>query len=82
MEMILDRGLYKKIKSMDRATMNSFIQDVYQQGADSTDAKAIDYDALKADLSQIKGIGESRLAEIMEVIDRHMGSVSNEEEQN
>ena len=82
MEMILDRGLYKKIKSMDRATMNSFIQDVYQQGADSTESKAIDYDALKADLSKIKGIGESRLAEIMEVIDRHMGSVNNEEEQN
>lgn len=82
MEMILDRGLYKKIKSMDRATMNSFIQDVYQQGVDSTEAKAIDYDALKADLSKIKGIGESRLAEIMEVIDRHMVSVNNEEELN
>lgn len=28
-ELIIDRALYKKIKSMDRETMNSFVQNVY-----------------------------------------------------
>ena len=32
----------------------------------------IDYDSLRADLSKIKGIGESRLNEIMTVIDNHI----------
>lgn len=31
-ELIIDRSLYKKIKSMDRETMNNFVQNVYQQG--------------------------------------------------
>ena len=35
---------------------------------------SIDYDSLRADLSQIKGIGESRLNEIMTVIDKHIGN--------
>lgn len=72
-ETIIDRALYKKIKSMDRETMNNFVQNVYQQGY-----KAADYDKLRADLSRIKGIGESRLNEIMSVIDKHIELVNDE----
>ena len=37
---------------------------------------SIDYDSLRADLSRIKGIGESRLEEIMTVIDKHIENTS------
>ena len=37
---------------------------------------SIDYDSLRADLSKIKGIGESRLNEIMTVIDKHIECTS------
>lgn len=36
----------------------------------------IDYDSLRAGLSKIKGIGESRLNEIMTVIDKHIECTS------
>lgn len=73
---IIDRALYKKIKSMDRETMNNFVQNVYQQGYKAAESHSIDYDKLRADLSQIKGIGESRLNEIMSVVDKHIKATS------
>ncbi len=72
----IDRVLYKKIKSMDRATMDNFVKNVYQQGYNDAQAQSIDYDKLKADLACIKGIGESRLQEIMSVIDKHIENTS------
>ncbi|EGC04502.1 hypothetical protein [Ruminococcus albus] len=60
----IDRALYK-IKSMDRATMDNFVKNVYQQGYNDAQAQSIDYDNLKADLACIKGIGESRLQKII-----------------
>lgn len=75
---IIDRALYKKIKSMDRETMNNFVQNVYQQGYKASESHSIDYDKLRADLSQIKGIGESRLNVIMSVIDKHIELVNDE----
>ena len=75
---IIDRTLYKKIKSMDRETMNNFVQNVYQQGYKAAESHSIDYDKLRTDLSQIKGIGESRLNEIMSVIDKHIELVNDE----
>lgn len=67
----IDRALYKKIKSMD-----NFVKNVYQQGYNDAQAQSIDYDKLKADLPCIKGIGESRLQEIVSVIDKHIKNTS------
>lgn len=61
---------------MDRATMDNFVKNVYQQGYNDAQAQSIDYDKLKADLACIKGIGESRLHEIMSVIDKHIENTS------
>ena len=72
----IDRALYQKIKSMDRATMDNFVKNIYHQGYDDAQAHNIDYDKLKADIAQIKGIGESRLQEIMTVIDKHIENTS------
>lgn len=58
-EPIIDRALYKKIKSMDRETMNHFVQNVYQQGCKAAESHSIDYDKLRADLSRIKASGKA-----------------------
>ena len=73
-EELVNRALYKRIKSMNRAEMESFVRNVYQQGYEKAEEEThpIDYDSLRADLSKIKGIGESRLNEIMTVIDNHI----------
>lgn len=79
-EPTIDRTLYKKIKSMDRATMDKLVKNVYYQGYEDAQSHSIDYDTLRADLRQIKGIGESRLNEIMSVIDKHIELVNDEQE--
>ena len=77
-EELVNRALYKRIKSMNRAEMESFVRNVYQQGYEKAEEEthSIDYDSLRADLSKIKGIGESRLNEIMTVIDNHIGNIN------
>lgn len=71
---ILDRALYKKIKSMDREVMDNFIQNIYQTEKNDVHAAEVDFDKLREDISKIKGIGESRLNEIMAVIESHVGA--------
>ena len=73
---LLDRALYKKIKAMDRETMDNFIQNIYQTGKDDVHATEVDFNKLHEDISKIKGIGESRLNEIMAVIESHIGADS------
>jgi hypothetical protein len=75
-EELVNRALYKQIKSMNRAEMETFVRNVFNQGYERAEEEthSIDYDSLRADLSRIKGIGESRLIEIMTVIDKHIGN--------
>ena len=76
-EEIVNRSLYKRIKSMNRAEMENFVRNVFNQGYERAEEEthSIDYDSLRADLSKIKGIGENRLNEIMTVIDKHIGNI-------
>ena len=71
---LVNRALYKHIKSMNRAEMESFVRNIFNQGYQRAEEEThpIDYDSLRADLKKIKGIGESRLNEIMTVIDNHI----------
>ncbi len=73
-EELVNRALYKQIKSMNRAEMETFVRNVFAQGYQRAEEEThpIDY----ADLSKIKGIGESRLNEIMTVIDKHIENTS------
>lgn len=75
---LVNRSLYKRIKSMNRAEMENFVRNVFNQGYEKSEKEthSIDYDSLRADLSRIKGIGESRLEEIMTVIDKHIENTS------
>lgn len=50
---LLDRALYKKIKAMDRETMDNFIQNIYQTGKDDVHAAEVDFDKLREDISKM-----------------------------
>ena len=69
----LDRETYKKIKSMNRAEMEKTLKTLYQLGYENALKEgAVDLDTgkLRAELGNIKGIGESRLNEIMSVFEK------------
>ena len=75
-EELVNRALYKQIKSMNRAEMETFVRNVFAQGYQRAEEET--HPSLRADLSKIKGIGESRLNEIMTVIDKHI-AINNDE---
>ncbi|MBQ6946261.1 MAG: hypothetical protein IJN05_06220 [Ruminococcus sp.] len=72
----LDRALYKRIKGFDKAQMQQFISNIYQTAVDDMQGNAVslDIEKLRSELSQIKGIGENRLNEIMAVIEKNLES--------
>ena len=76
-EELVNRSLYKRIKSMNRAEMENFVRNVFNQGYERAEEEthSIDYDSLRADLSKIKGIGENRLNAILTVVDTHIGNI-------
>ena len=82
----LDRDTYRKIKKMDRESMQSFLADIYESGRQkereeagvTTDAAAaedtpeLDMRVLEQQIKSIKGVGEKRAEEIMVVIEKWM----------
>ena len=68
---IIDRDTYKKVKKMDRETLTKFILQ-YGDKLLEEHSKEIDFPALEAELSKIKGIGGKRLEEIMVVIEKYL----------
>ena len=63
MKRILTRELYKKVKQMDRQQMQSFLENLYQEGRESV--PGIDLNKIKEIVKGIKGIGEKK-AELIE----------------
>ncbi|MBQ7008085.1 MAG: hypothetical protein IJN05_02600 [Ruminococcus sp.] len=72
-EKILDRATYKKIKGMTREEMQNFLTNYYNNVMEDAETPTLDLGELKIKLSSIKGIGDKRLNEIMEVIEKHLG---------
>ena len=72
MKNLLDRILFRQIKSMDKDTMTRTLANIYQMGKDDAmqgiDAIDIDLDKMRSEISAVKGIGEVRLNQIMEII--------------
>lgn len=73
-EYTLDRETYRSVKKMDREQLQKLLTSIsiYVSGKRDEESKAVDYDELKAAIGRIKGIGESRLNEIMNVIQSFM----------
>lgn len=70
----LSRETYKKIKSFNREQMQQFITEIYKDAEESNTESSIDLDELRSRIGEIKGIGESRLNEIMSVISEYINS--------
>lgn len=62
----ISRETYKKIKSFNRQQMQQFIVDIIKDA----NSAPVDLDKLRNEIGQVKGIGASRLDEIMSVIER------------
>lgn len=71
----LSRETYKKIKGFDRIQMQNFLADIYKSATEDaveTNAVSLDMEKLRKEIGEIKGVGESRLNEIMTVIERNL----------
>ena len=74
-ENLLTRELYRKIKSMDKASMEQTLNNIYEMGAkDALDSAVIDLDIgkIRSEIGAVNGIGEKRLEQIMEIIQRNI----------
>ena len=77
----LDRNLYRTIKKMDRMALEGLLNDIFENGRKkgneeavaNVDDSAIDLSELEKDIKTIKGVGEKRAEEIMNLIEKHFG---------
>ena len=80
---LIDRDTYKRIKKMDRKELCNYLVELYKNIYNdvATETKLmINMDAIRQEISQIKGIGEVRLNTIMDIIDKHSNPDSSKEE--
>ena len=83
---LLDRNTYKSIKKMDRASLETLIQDIHESGRrkglkeagvvdDHTDEPEINLDLreLEKQIKAVKGVGEKRAEEIMGIVEKWLG---------
>lgn len=90
-EQILDRNTYRRIKKMDRATLEELIQDIFKRGRKKGLAEAgvmvdestaddrggtLDLRKVESEIRGIKGIGEKKAEEIMLIFEKHLGMLS------
>jgi len=76
----LDRETYRAIKKMDRVQLEKILTDVYTSGKEDAESGYIDLSELKSAIGQIKGIGENRLNEIMDVIQSFVDNAEKKED--
>ena len=90
-EQILDRNTYRRIKKMDRATLEELIQDIFERGRKKGLAEVgvmvdesmaddrggtLDLRKVESEIRGIKGIGEKKAEEIMLIFEKHLGILS------
>lgn len=75
-DILLDRNLYRQIKNMNKSELNQFIHNVYNTGKEDALSKIeiteINIEQIRAEISEIKGIGENRLNQIMDIISKNI----------
>ena len=74
------RDLYRKIRSMNRDEMERTVNNIYEMGAKDALENAVidlDIDKLRTELGTVSGIGEKRLEQIMEIIQRNITEADN-----
>lgn len=73
---LLNRNLYRQIKSMDKAELGRTLNNIYEMGKEdalkSVEAVDIDLEKMRSEIGAVKGIGETRLNQIMGIISEHL----------
>ena len=67
--------MYKKVEGMDREHLEQTFKNVYKIGYDAAKKEStgtVDLEKLRSDLKLIEDVGETRLNEIMAVIEIHL----------
>lgn len=68
---IIDRDTYRTIKKMSREELQAFL--MRYANSIREDAPTLDLRELEKDINGVKGIGEKRAEEIMQIIEKHLG---------
>ena len=80
---ILNRNLYRQIKSMDKNELSRTLNNIYEMGnEDATkgiEMIDIDMDKMRSQIGAINGIGETRLNQIMSIIIENLQISSSDE---
>lgn len=75
-KILLDRNIYRTIKKMDKAELNNFIHNIYNTGKEDAlkeiEITEINIEQIRSEISEIKGIGETRLNQIMDIISKNI----------
>ena len=76
---LLPRDLYRQIKAMNRDAMEKTINNIYDMGAKDALENAVidlDMDKLRSEIGTVNGIGDKRLEQIMEIIQRNIAEAN------
>lgn len=73
---LLNRNLYRQIKSMDKNEFSRTLNNIYEMGKEDAmkgiEAVDIDMDKLRSQIGDVKGIGETRLNMIMDIVSENL----------
>lgn len=64
----MTREDYKAVKKMDRQQFERFCRSLYEQGQQSVTQRTINLEEVKAAILEIKGVGEKRADQIIEIL--------------
>lgn len=80
---ILNRNLYRQIKSMDKNELSRTLNNIYEMGKEDAtkgiEMIDIDMDKMRSQIGAINGIGETRLNQIMSIIIENLQISSSDE---
>lgn len=68
----ISRETARTIKRMNTEELQKFLMSFFQDAYDRAVTETFDLEKLKERLSKVKGIGEARLSEIMNVIEEYV----------
>jgi hypothetical protein len=64
----LDRETYRAVKKMNKEELEDLLMSIYDKGVQSAEASRITTQAIEERIRSVPGIGEKRLAQIMDAI--------------
>lgn len=73
-DIVINRKEYQNIRKMDHNQMNLYLQEIYKNGyAEGVKSvPGIDITEIKKTLLSVKGLGEKRVADILEALEKEL----------